>query len=43
LSHFETVKFINFQYEQANKDERRGINWILLLLNEPSELGMVIG
>ena len=34
LSHHDTVKYINFHYEDAASSKEKGIGWVLLLLLE---------
>jgi len=34
LSHHDTVKYINFHYEDAASSKEKGIGWVLLILIE---------
>lgn len=37
----DTIKYINFYYDDANSNKEKGLGWILLALNTPGELERV--
>ena len=41
FAHHETVKYINFHYEDAASSKEKGIGWVLLLLIEKELLGII--
>ena len=41
FAHHDTVKYINFHYEDAASSKEKGIGWVLLLLIEKEFLGII--
>jgi len=37
----DTIKYINFYYDEANSNKEKGLGWILLALNAPGEFERV--
>lgn len=41
ISHHDTVKYINFHYEEGASNKEKGIGWVLLILIEKELLKII--